>query len=340
MEATARHLLRYGVSVDFYKDEDIEDYDNYDLLHFFNITRPAPILQKLKRANKPYVVSTIYSDYGFYKKTKEHKLMWLLTSLFGVDGIEYLKTVAKHLLGQDKVRYPPFFLLGQKRSILKIIKRASCLLPNSGSEYKRLNHRFKTNSPFFVIPNGVDVERFSSKTPFKRKSKQVLCVALIEPRKNQLNLIKAVNGTDFTLKIIGDPAPNHPGYFEKCKQIAGPNVEFISRLEQSELIMHYKESEIHAMPSWFETTGLASLEASFLGCKVVVSAVGDVEEYLKDYVEYCAPDSIESIRKALYRANQSAYDTRLKQLILEEYNWSKAAEKTFEAYRFALNQPQ
>ncbi len=339
MQSTAQHLLKYGVHVDFYNGISTGDYNKYDLLHFFNITRPAPILQKLRSVNKPYVVSTIYSDYSFYKKTKEHRLMWLLTTLFGVDGIEYFKTTAKHILGQDRVRYLPFFLKGQKRSILKILKNASCLLPNSESEYRRLSNHFKIKAPYFVVPNGVDFERFSSEASYKRINKQVLCVALIEPRKNQLNLIKAINGTDFNLKIIGDPAPNHHEYFERCKQLAGPNIEFIARLDQSELVKYYLESEIHAMPSWFETTGLSSLEASFLGCKVVVSPVGDVEEYFKDLAEYCDPSSVQSIRGALVHANQAKFDTRLKDHIVKEYNWHKAVEKTFEAYQFALNQP-
>lgn len=338
MEFTAQHLARFGVQVDFFSQNTTPDYSQYDLIHFFNITRPAAILSQLQKVNKPYVVSTIYSDYSFYKYTKEHKLMWALTSIFGIDGIEYLKTGIKHILGQDPVKYPPFFWLGQKRSILKILKNASCLLPNSESEYNRLNNRFKTNSRYHVVPNGVDFKQFNLQTGIQRQKNQLICVALIEPRKNQLNLIKAINNSKYTLKIIGDPAPNHVKYLEQCKSIAGDNVEFIPRISQDELVQHYQESEIHVMPSWFETTGLSSLEAAYMGCKVIVSPGGDTRDYFKDFTLYCAPGSVSSIREAIDQASAMEYDTRLKDLIVKEYNWANAAQKTFEAYASTLKQ--
>ena len=151
-----------------------------------------------------------------------------------------------------------------------------------------------------------------------RKKKQLICVALVEPRKNQLNLIKAINGTDYKLKIIGDPAPNHKKYLEECKRTANDNVEFIPRLSQDKLVEHYLESEIHVMPSWFETTGLSSLEAAYLGCKVIVSPGGDTRDYFKDFTLYCDPGSVTSIKNAILQASESNYDPRLRQLVLDQ----------------------
>ncbi|MGC4059024.1 MAG: hypothetical protein QM743_13050 [Chitinophagaceae bacterium] len=56
----------------------------------------------------------------------------------------------------------------------------------------------------------------------------VMCVARIEGRKNQLNVIRALKGTDFQLYIVGKAAPNHQKYLEQCRQEAGPNVHFIA----------------------------------------------------------------------------------------------------------------
>lgn len=336
MEFTAKHLARYGVEVDFLSQQTTLDYGKYDLIHFFNLTRPAPILARLKETNKPYIISTIYSDYSFYKQLPENRLMWALTNVFGIDGIEYLKAVVKHFLKQDPIKYPPYFWLGQRRSIQKILKNASGLLPNSTSEYNRLIGRFKVTAPYYVVPNGVDFDKFKVLEGVKRKKNQLICVALIEPRKNQLNLIKAISGTAYTLKIIGDPAPNHIKYLEKCKKIAGDNVEFIPRIPQDELVQHYLESEIHVMPSWFETTGLSSLEAAYLGCKIIVAPKGDTRDYFKDYVEYCEPGSVESIKQALDKVSKASYDTTFKEVVEKEYTWSAAAKCTYEAYLSTL----
>lgn len=337
MQFTAKYLRELGVKVDILSEKLVPDYPSYDLIHYFNITRPAVILNQIYRSKKPYVISSIFVDYGFYKELNQNRLFRMLTTVFGSDGIEYLKTVAKHILRKEKMPYFPYFWLGQARSIKKILQKACCVLPNSLNENKRLQTRYKTNVPFYVIPNGVDFDKFAVYKPIIRKKKQLICVALIEPRKNQLNLIKAVEGTDYNLKVIGDPAPNHLNYYRACQKLAGANVEFIPRVSQKELTIHYLESEVHILPSWFETTGLASLEAAYLGCKIVVSPKGDTKDYFKEYAHYCDPNSVLSIKKAIEDALNTVYSPTLKNLIVKEYNWQNAAKLTFDAYSKILN---
>ena len=60
---TARHLKDLGVTVDVKLSNEAIDYSQYDLLHFFNIIRPADILYHSKKSGKPYVVSTISVSY-------------------------------------------------------------------------------------------------------------------------------------------------------------------------------------------------------------------------------------------------------------------------------------
>ena len=44
-----------------------------------------------------------------------------------------------------------------------------------------------------------------------------------------------------------------------------------------------------ALPSWFETPGLAALEAALAGCSVVITPFGSTREYFGDLVEYARP---------------------------------------------------
>ena len=340
MNFTAKHLQELGVEVDFIKQNVPINYKEYDLIHFFNITRPTDILVHTQKTKIPFVVSTIFVDYAFYKNSSSNNKMKWLTKLFGTDGIEYVKTLAKHFLKNEKVQYLPYFWKGQKRSIKKILKDASFILPNSENEYKRVIDSYKTKVPYKIIPNGVDFEKFTINAEIKRKQKQVLCVGQIEPRKNQLNLIKAINSSDYSLKIIGNSAPNHTGYYEECKQVAKENVSFLSQISQEELAIHYQESEIHILPSWFETTGLVSLEAAYLGCKIVVSPMGDTKDYFRDFAQYCEPDSVNSIKEAINEAHRMEYSTELKNLVITDYNWTNAAKLTKEAYFEILNLDQ
>jgi glycosyltransferase involved in cell wall biosynthesis len=165
----------------------------------------------------------------------------------------------------------------------------------------------------------------------------VLCIGRIEGRKNQLNLIKALNNSTFKLIIIGSYAINQPGYYKACRDAASANIQFIENLAQDRLVDYYSRAKVHALPSWFETTGLSSLEAAILGCNIVITDKGDTKEYFGDMAFYCNPESPESIRRAIEAAAGSPPNEELPQKILKEYTWSVTAEKTFEAYRQVLD---
>src|ERR1700749_3054131 len=65
---TARHLQRLGIEVDIRLTHEEIDYSVYDLLHFFNIIRPADILYHVRKSGKPFVVSSLLVDYSGYDK--------------------------------------------------------------------------------------------------------------------------------------------------------------------------------------------------------------------------------------------------------------------------------
>lgn len=338
MNCTAKELRKIGVQVDIYSIKfGLINYENYDLIHFFNITRPSEILTHISKTNKPFVISTIYVDYSFYKKLPYSFSRKWATKLFGSDGIEYVKAVSKHILRKEKIIFKKYFFWGQHKAIVEILKRAHHLLPNSTSEYQRFLKKYPNTQKWTNIPNGIDLHKFLIDPRIVRKQKQVLCVALIEPRKNQLNLIKALNNTDYNLIIIGNHTPNHKSYYDLCKKEAASNVSFFKRVSMVSLNEFYLESEIHILPSWFETTGLVSLEAAYLGCKIVVSPLGDTEEYFKDFAKYCQPGSVDSIKRSIDEAHEMEYNDGLKNLILSKYNWQQAAKKTHEIYCETLN---
>jgi glycosyltransferase involved in cell wall biosynthesis len=81
-----------------------------------------------------------------------------------------------------------------------------------------------------------------------------------------------------------------------------------------------------------ETPCFFSLEAAFLGCKVIVSPMGDTKDYFEDMVGYCAPNDVSAIRKAIDSAHKNVLDKRLKEKVIHTYNWTTTALKTAEVY--------
>ncbi len=329
---TAHHLRALGVIVVIKRSIEEIDYAEYDLLHFFNLTRPADILYHSKKANKPFVVSTILVNYAEYDKY-HRKGIGILLSFLSQHNIEYLKTIARWILGKDYLRSKQYLWKGQRRSIKAVLNNTAMILPNSNSEYMRIVKSYPSKIKYAIVPNGVNPSLFKRNDFVKKDVNLVLCVARIEGIKNQLNLIKALNNTRFKLLLIGSYAPNQKAYYDECRSIAAPNVTFIDHISQQDLLKYYEKAKVHILPSWFETTGLSSLEGAIMGCNIVITDKGDAKEYFGNCAYYCKPNKPETILDAVEKASYSLYNEKLNQMILEKYTWEKAARETLNAYQ-------
>jgi len=333
---TARHLEALGVETHIKLSKDEIEYRAYDLLHFFNLTRPADILYHSKKAGKPFVISTILCNYTEYDK-HHRKGVGIIFGFLPANSIEYLKTIARWVLGKDHLASKEYLWKGQRRSIIEILKKVDMVLPNSDSEYHRIIAAYPCKLKYSVVPNGVDQHLFKRNFSVKKEDNLVLNVARIEGIKNQLNLIKALNNTRFNLLLIGSHAPNQKAYYDECRSIAAPNITFIDHIPQEELISYYEKAKVHILPSWFETTGLSSIESAAMGCNIVITDKGDAKEYFGDKAFYCDPGNPESILAAVEKASKADYNENLYDIILKRYTWDQAAAETLKAYDQTFN---
>lgn len=337
IQKTAEYLLKLGIQVSIKLTNEYIDYSGYDLLHLFNIIRPADILLHIRRSKKPFVISPIFVDYSEYDRFIRTGLSGYLFRRMPAGTIEYAKAIARKLLNSEKIISKEYILLGHTKSVKRILKHAQLLLPNSYSEYQRLLRTYRVPKEFMVIPNAVD-ELFlqTEPEPIARDAKTVICVARIEGLKNQLTLIRALNDTEYTLLLIGNISANQAGYYKQCKKEAGANVRFLPYVPQVKLLRYYRQAKVHVLPSWFETTGLSSLEAAAMGCNIVITDKGDAREYFGDEAFYCDPSSPESVFNAVQTAMHS-HGNNLREKIMERYTWNQTAEKTALAYKRVLN---
>jgi glycosyltransferase involved in cell wall biosynthesis len=338
LDCTAKFVRQLGIEVDINTTHKQIDYDKYDLIHFFNIIRPQLILSHIKKCKKPFAISTIFVDYEEYERIARNGLSKWLFKLLSSDTIEYLKTIARRFINSEKIGSLRFITTGQKASICYVANRSAMLLPNSHNEYLRFSAKYKTIAPYIAVPNAIDSSIFSVfKKADQKYSDAIICVARIEGRKNQLSLIRALRDVHIPLYIIGQPSPNHYNYYHSCKAAAKSQVHFIDHISQEELAGIYRAAKVHAMPSWFETTGLSSLEAAAMECNIVITNKGDQREYFKDFAFYCDPADEDSIKKAVLDAYETKFNQEFKEYIFNNFTWEKTAEKTVEAYRSILD---
>ncbi len=332
----AKHLIELGICIDIRLSNEMFKYDEYNLLHFFNITRPADILYHIKKSKKPFVVSTNFVDYSNYDKNHRKGLSGVIFKMFSSDNVEYLKTCLRFMLRQEKMAPLAYLIKGQRKCITEIIRKAKLLLPNSHAEYEAIANTYNLKPHYAAITNGVNKELFQNSNQADKNPYMVICAARIEGIKNQLNLIKALNNTEYKLFIIGQPAPNQISYYKECRKTAAPNIVFIQHLPQQELMQYYAQAKVHILPSWFETTGLSSLEAAAMGCNIVITDKGYTREYFGDDAIYCEPGSAKSIFDAVSIASGLPSNESLNRKVLSDYTWEKASLQTIKAYKQIL----
>jgi len=218
---------------------------------------------------------------------------------------------------------------------------ADLLLPNSQAEAEQLARLFRVSeAKIRVVPNGAD-RRFAAADPqpfrdFTGLDRFLLCVGRIEPRKNQLALIRAAAGTGIPLVLIGDTVPGHERYADRCRRLAGADadVRFVGRLASDDplLASAYAACSTLALVSWYETPGLAALEAALTGTPLVLPAGGCCREYFGDRAEYVAPNDLAAIRRAVVRSFKRPRCPETAALVRESFTWSEVARATAEAY--------
>jgi glycosyltransferase involved in cell wall biosynthesis len=215
-----------------------------------------------------------------------------------------------------------------------IFESVDVLLPNAEGEGESIRRDLGVTTPIHPVPNGVDPSVFTpSSTPFEARH-YVLYVGRIEPHKNQLGLIEALRHASLPLVIAGNDHPDHSGYAQACRQAGSGWVRFVGPVAHgsAELSDLYAGARVHVVPSWFETTGLVSLEAALSGCSIVSTSRGHAREYLDRFATYCDPGEPGSILAAVRHGWETPPSPELCRRILDRYTWSHVAKATVAAY--------
>jgi glycosyltransferase involved in cell wall biosynthesis len=317
---TKEYLEREGFEIkllDPWKDR----LKDYDILHTFGSVKDAlPMMEAAHSAGIKNVLSTICwyswkSAWGTYPDLKMRAL-----------------SVGRHAA---KAFLP--FIPSRRKRMMAI---SDLLMPNSESEAVQLTHFFDApRNKIVVIPNAVD-QIFAEAKPdvFEKKyglRDFVLCVGRIEPRKNQLNVIRALKGIPQPVVFIGDFVSHYRAYYDACRKEAGANFHFLGNIpHESELLRSsYAACNTFLLATWLETPGLAALEAGLAGAKVVVTGEGATREYFGDHAEYVAPDNAGEIRAKTLATVQQAGNSNLKEHIFQNYLWPVTAKKIISAYQ-------
>jgi len=362
LEQTKKALHELGIQVNV-SCELTPDVSGYDIIHLFNTTQYSILwtyahFQNAKQAGKPIVTSSVYWPWNKNEERQMAILLW--GKLRGKWLPAFRGTIRGYRPNWLRHAFPLLFMSSSERTVRRTspeVYEAHChlgieglqtqvwggsdmLLPNSQAEINIIAQRIGAMPNYIVIPNGADLS-FAEAQPdwFVNEyglSDFVVCAANINTRKNQHSVIRALDGTDLVLVLIGAEEKRYALY---CRNLArrNSNIVFLERLPQPKLASAYAAARVHVLASYYETPGLVSLEAALAGCNIVSTSRGCTREYLADMVWYCEPTDEGSIRDAVVAAYQAPYRQDLKEHILNNFTWQKAGQCTLEAYQRALD---
>lgn len=217
-----------------------------------------------------------------------------------------------------------------KRDIIQFLK-----VPESKIRvvYQGCHQAFKENQNEAFLNSVIE--------KFKLPERFILNVGTIEERKNLLNIVKAINGTDIPLVVIGKKTK----YFSKVKKFLVKNklenqVQFLENVSMEELAAIYKLTDLFVYPSLFEGFGIPVIESLFSKTAVITSNLSCLPEAGGKESVYINPNNFEDLKAKItfLWQNESERKRRAEKGFdfVQKFNDENIATNLMDAYRSIL----
>jgi glycosyltransferase involved in cell wall biosynthesis len=205
-----------------------------------------------------------------------------------------------------------------------------------------LAHKWNEKHAQVIIPNGVDVTKF---TPNKTESQDeyVLFVGRLVPEKNVPCLVKGWSQfnkkfPNVKLKILGSPGISNLDVMKEIQNLSTQqkdNVELrLEMVSEQERINYYQKSSVCCFPSSKEAFGIVAIEAQACGIPVVVGRVGGFWENTVEGLTGVHVNGLDStsIAQGLENAyvNRKEWGNSARTFVQQFFSWDMIVDKYVE----------
>ena len=303
-------LTRQGHAVTYVSPWEIQNWEQYDMIHLFGYNELLEDLGDLYKKNSNIVFSPIID-------TKQNLFMYKMVTYWGCAKLRLKSTNYN-------------------------IRRAK---PYIKHWYVRSKFEFEyVNKAYGVAKEDITIVRLSYRItpPVHLVEKKDFCLhvsKLTDGRKNVLRLVKAAQKYKFNLVLAGSISSEED--FRPIRQIieSCTNISYLGRVSDERLLSLYHEAKVFALPSINEGVGLVAVEAAACGCNIVVTNVGGPKEYYNGMAYEVDPLNSDEIGRAIVEALK---DTRtqpdLQKYILSNYSLESCVSHLAESYRELVQQ--
>jgi glycosyltransferase involved in cell wall biosynthesis len=260
-----------------------------------------------------------------------------------LSGFPNLITLHGYMRGIARTIRAPLFSFLTVQSMLE-----SWILPRTGgviclSNYARRMVEGRA-ARTWVLPNAVNESFFDAQRE-PQAERDILCIGVISPLKNQNSLIRALDPIaarqQFRLVFLGVGEPGNP-YFEEFKTLVAERAwcAYEGFKKPDEVKNYLRRGWLLVTVSREENCPMVILEAMAVGLPIAGSRVGGIPDLIEEGVTGLMfdPDNLDSIRNTLLKLlEQPAYAAQLaaagSQRARERHHPTAIARQHFEIYR-------
>jgi glycosyltransferase involved in cell wall biosynthesis len=248
-------------------------------------------------------------------------------------------------------------------TVRRTVRRAAKIL--TGSEFSRSSilkvYGDLEEDKVVVVPNAAASEfrpisreaaaanvraRFSIAAPY------ILSVGDIQPRKNQIGLIRAFASLCHSYPQLKQSlvlAGKETWFADRVHQAAresgvSDRIQFVGFVSDHDLLQLYNACDLFVFPSFYEGFGLPALEAMACGRAVVCSNTSALPEVVDGAALLCDPYAADQIVRAiadlLLDAELRARMERLGLQRAAHFSWQKTAARTLEVFQEVADRPR
>lgn len=208
---------------------------------------------------------------------------------------------------------------------------------------------FGSPARLFLIPNGCDLQRFSScqAADLSNKTRDICFVGYLTERKNQLYLLDVLKHlpAHYRLQFIGKPlVPEFERRLrDRARKMGLDNVQFLGQVDYAAIPSYLERAHAFVSASRLEVQSLAIIEALASGTPVVGLANETVDEFVDESVgcrlaREAPPAEFAAWVERICSLPQSEYTQMCQRARarVEDLDWDLVVNATVDAYEILL----
>jgi len=211
-------------------------------------------------------------------------------------------------------------------------------------EYTEHNLNYSARKKAFVIPHGVDLQRFNPKIEsgfrtlhgIPQDALVVISVGTIGYWHKRMDYVikEVAQLKDVYLLIVGQACGDTPEIKTLGQRLMGDRVIFTT-LPHNDLPKAYAAADVFVLGSLFETFGIVYIEAMAMGLPVICTNHPNQRSIVKEgiFIDMKKPGTLAEALRKTDRATLAAIGERGRQIAIERYDLSVLKKQYLERYQ-------